>query len=255
MSVFINIKNSIDFFLRNKFPFSRKYYNEKNEDKNSIFISEEVKTRADYLIEKYGLNQLYNNTTVSNFLENLDLISVLDKYCEARTNEEISVLDIGCKNWSYAQAEMKYFAEYSNKLTLKGIEIDPNRLYTNLFSRYEVSKFYTRGLENTEYIKGDFLKLNEKFNYIIWILPFVLESPQIDWGLPSRFFKPMKMLKHAYNSLKPNGKLFIINQGEAEYCAQKVLYEHLGLTFEDKGEIFTEISPYKHKRYLTIVVK
>ena len=69
-----------------------------------------------------------------------------------------------------------------------------------------------------EYIAGDLLKHNQKYDYIIWYLPFITEYPLIKWGLPLKYFKPLKMLEHAYHLLNKNGELLIINQGRF-HCA------------------------------------
>lgn len=253
MSFLLNdLKNKFDFFLRKHLSFSRKNYAEKNELKDGLL---EDNSRENSLVEKYGLDWLKNNSTRQNYLENLYMIDLLDKYFAINKREKSEILDVGSKNWFYAKGEYFFFKKHCGELELDGIELDSNRLYTNFFSRAEVAKFHIKGLENTKYIQGDFLKHNEKYDYIIWILPFVFEYPHLKWGLPLSYFKPEVMLKHAYESLNDGGQIFIINQGEVEFEYQQKLCEKLKLTFNPIGKVESEFIKYKIERYLTQIKK
>lgn len=254
-----NIKNNIDFFLRNKLVFSRKNYFEKNEDKDGLFPDKNSIQREKFLLEKYNLDYLKSHSTVQNYLENLYTIDLLDKYLEITPKDNLSVLDVGCKNWFYAKGEYFFFNKYCEKLSLNGIELDPNRVYTNLYSRAEVAKFHLKDLQGVNYIKKDFLayKLehNEKYDFIIWILPFVAYEPLQKWGLPKKYFQPKEMLAHAYDSLKEGGELFIINQGEAEYEEQKKLCDELNILYSQVGEVDSFFINYKINRYALLIKK
>lgn len=238
----LNIKNNIDFFMRQHFNFSRKNYSEQNEPKDEI-------SGEEFLLEKFDLDSLKSNSTKQNYLENLYTLDLLDKYLDVNYQENLSVLDIGCKNWFYAKGEHAFFKKYCKNLFLDGIEIDGNRLYSNFYSRAEVAKFHIKNLNGTNYIQKNFLNHNKKYDYIIWILPFIIEEPLLKWGLPKNFFQPEEMLLHAYNSLNPDGKIFIINQGIIEYELQKSLCEKLNLPYKLLEEIKSSFLSYKHKRY------
>ena len=84
-----DLKNNIDFFIRNKTGFSRKNFIEKNHN----------------LIER-------------NKLENLYTKDLLAQYFSKPTEENIKILDIGCKNWFYAKGEDEFFSEHINKFQL-----------------------------------------------------------------------------------------------------------------------------------------
>lgn len=247
---FQNFKNNIDFFLRQQLNFSRKNYFEENEPKEGLLDTQELIEREKILYEKFSLDYLKSNSTRQNYLENLYTIDLLDKYLNINSQENLSILDIGCKNWFYAKGEYFFFKKYCEnfkKLILDGIEIDANRLYYNLYTRAEVAKFYIKGLTGKQYIAGDFLKHDKKYDYIIWLLPFVVEDPLIKWGLPKKYFKPEKMLKHAYKLLNPGGQIFIINQGEAEYETQKELCQKLNIEYTPLGEVKSEFFNYKQR--------
>lgn len=249
---FQNIKNNIDFFLRNRLKFSRKNYFEENEPKEGLFTKQKAQEKEKYLIEKFELNYLKSNSTRQNYLENLYIVDVLDKYLAVDFQEKLSVLDIGSKNWFYVKGEYFFFKKHCEKLNLDGIELDSNRLYSNFYSRVEVAKFHIKDLEGAKYIEKDFLNHNEKYDYIIWVLPFVVKEPLLKWGLPQRYFQPEKMLMHAYSLLNKGGKIFIINQGEVEYKAQRELYERLNISYVPIGEIESDILSYRNPRYLTL---
>lgn len=260
MSHFLqNIKNIIDFFLRQKLPISRKNYFEPNEDKEGLLTLSKALEKERFLLEEYDLQYLKSNSTKQNYLENLYMIDILDKYLSPCLSAiqplNLSVLDIGCKNWFYAKGEYAFFKQFCNNFKLDGIELDANRLYSNFFSRKEVAKFYIKGLENINYIEGDFLNLNKAYDYIIWILPFVVEEPLLKWGLPKKYFKPEEMLRKAYDSLKNDGSMLILNQGETEYKIQIKLCEKLNILYTTFGEVKSDFLDYNIPRYAILIKK
>ena len=256
MNYFIrNLKNNVDFFLRQRLNFSRKNYFAPNESKNGLFTIIELIEREKELIENFNLEYLKSNSTRENYLENLYIIDLLDRYLEIDFQDNLKVLDVGCKNWIYVKGEYSLFKKYCKKLILDGIELDVNRLYSNFYTRGEVAKFHIKDLDAANYIAGDFLNHEEKYDYIIWILPFIVEYPLIKWGLPRKYFQPRKMLTHAYNSLNEGGKLFIINQGEAEYEVQKALCEELKISYKPLDKIQSDFLEYKNPRYSILIKK
>lgn len=253
MKFFYNLKNIFDFFLRRKLKFSLQNYEEAPEDLSSLFGAE-LKQRENDLKKKYYFDYM-SDMTQQNYKENLYMIDVLDKYFNVVPYENLKVLDIGCKNWNYVRGQYTFFKKYCKKLELKGVEIDAYRLYWNLFSRYEVAKFYKRDLPNTRYIPKDFMRLHETFDYITWFLPFIREYPHMRWGLPLKYYKPEKMLWHAYFSLKQGGKMFIVNQSEFEYDIQKNLLDICAIPYQEKGEIISDFLYHKYKRFALVVTK
>lgn len=256
MNKFIaNIKNNIDFCLRNTIKFSRKNYFLENESKENLFDTVEEIELEDFLFKKYELSYLKNNSACNNYVENLSILNTLDKYLEMDFKENLTVLDIGSKNWSYAKGEYFFFKKYCNNLCLYGIELDSNRLYTNFYSRKEVAEFHIKNLQNTTYIEGNLLEHKKKYDVIIWILPFLTEFPLLKWGLPLKYFKPVSMLNYAYNLLNENGKIFIINQGEEEFDKQIELCNKLHFKHNPIGLIENPFYYYTKDRYLTIIKK
>lgn len=221
-----DIRNNIDFFIRNKTKFSRKNFVEKNPK----LIARNIK-------------------------ENQYIQDILDNVLKKQTKQSLRILDIGCKNWFYATGEYNYFKKFCSNFVLDGVELDAYRLYSNFYNRYETAKYYTKNLENTNYIAGNLLDLKNKYDYIIWILPFVTINPLIYWGLPKKFFQPTQLLEHAYNLLNDNGQMLIVNQGEIEYNQQKILLEKLKIPFIELGEITSIYFEYEKPRYGYLIKK
>lgn len=249
-----NIKNNIDFFLRNKFIFSRTNYNEKNEDKSNLFNENSQKNQFKYLSNKYNL-KILNEMSIQNYLENLYSLSVLDKYFSTQNKQNLNILDIGSKNWSYAPSEYIFFNNFCSDIQLNGIELDAYRVCRNLYTRLEIAKYHIKNLKNTEYLVSDLLEHNQKYDYIIWYLPFITKYPLVKWGLPLKYFKPLEMLKHAYNLLNDNGELLIINQGEEEYNIQQNLNKQLNAKTEYYGKIDDIFKVFNNERYCSKIVK
>ena len=224
--MFQDFKNNIDYFLRSKTKFSRKNFVEKSE--SALF---------------------------RNYLENLYTYDLLEQIFDVNYQDKISALDIGCKNWFYAKGEYSFFKNHCNSLSLHGVEIDAYRVYSNFYSRYEVAKFYTKDLQNCLYIPDNLLNIKHRYNYIVWILPFITKNPHVAWGLPQRFFEPEKLLNHAYNLLLNDGQMLIVNQGEKEADIQQKMLEKLKIKYERKGIVKSEFLQYKNDRYAFLIKK
>lgn len=226
---FDDLKNSFDFFLRSNLTFSRKNYSENSCNIDEFDLPAAQNEVYSYLKQRYNLS-LFDGLNSRNYFENLYFLCVFDKYFSKREKTEISVLDIGSKNWSYVRSQYLFFKSHSKNLVLNGIELDAYRLCSNFYNRYEIAQFYKKDLPGVNYFIGDFMEHSQKYDYIIWILPFITKYPLIKWGLPLKYFKPEEMLLHAYDLLKPDGEILIINQGEKEAKVQKELFCKTGIS-------------------------
>ena len=220
------IKNEIDFFIRNLTKFSRKNYIEKNQEIIKI-----------------------------NIFQNNYIREILEQYFFKIQNKELHILDIGCKNWFYAKAQYDFFKGFSSNFVLDGVELDAHRLYSNFYSRYEVAKYYIKDLKNTNYIIGNLLDINKKYDYITWFLPFVSYKPHKFWGLPKKYFNPEKLLSHAISLLNDGGQMIIVNQGEKERDIQKELLLEQDIYFEFLGEIKNKYYNFENKRFGFLIKK
>lgn len=219
-------KNDIDFIIRNHTKFSRRNFVEKNPE----------------LISR-------------NLAENNYTFDILNQYFSKKKVKDVKILDIGSKNWFYAEGLHRYFASFCKDFQIDGVEIDAYRLYSNLFSRYEVAKYYTKDFSNMRYITDNALNINDKYDYITWFLPFVINYPHKMWGLPQKYFYPKRLLSHAINLLNTGGQLLIINQGEIEANTQKQLLDELNINYKGLGLVSSKSFEYKHKRYGFLINK
>jgi len=118
-----DLKNNIDFFLRNKIRISRKNYIEVNETKEYLEFTDDEKNLEVELLKKYDFAWYKNNSTIPNYCQNLYTLYFLDKYLNVKFNKNLSVLDIGSKNWFYVAGEYFFFKSYCNNLNLDGVEL------------------------------------------------------------------------------------------------------------------------------------
>jgi hypothetical protein len=248
------MKNHIDFYLRNLFRFSKKGFCEKNESKIDLFGSKNQE-KEEKFIKRYLLESFKENSSRQNYIENLYFLELLEDYLRPKRRPTMKVLDLGSKNWSYAKAEHSFFRKFTQKLTLDGIELDAYRVYSDFYSRYDAAKYYSKGLKGANYITGNFMEHMGKYDFIIWILPFVSQFPHSKWGLPKKFFKPKEMLEKAFNDLKDDGIMLIVNQGKDEYEIQKQLFDELEIPYMPCGEFKSSFLSYENKRFVSIVTR
>lgn len=216
--MFENLKNNFDFYIRSVTKFSRKNYC----------------GNPDNIEAKY-------------------LFDILNKYFPVNFENDLSVLDIGSKNWAYVGGEYNFFNKHCNFLKLDGVEIDAYRLNSHFYSRFEIAQFYIKNLDNVRYYPENLLNINNQYDYIIWILPFVTPYPLQKWGLPIKYFMPKTLLSHAYNLLKK--QMLIINQGDKEAEIQKSLLELLDIKYKELGCIKSSILEFKNERYGFLIQK
>lgn len=262
-----NIINNITYPLRMKLALSRPIKKITNEDKTNIFISKEALLEEKRILLEYDFKYLQNDSSIVHYKENLYTLKLLEDSLNKTPfntkNDTLKILDIGSKNFSYAPAIYNFFKHFKcsnntkTQVILNGIEIDPYRMLSDLHSRYDYAQYYIKNLDNTKYITGNLLDHDENnYDIITWFLPFIIKDPLISWGLPARYFKPEKMLKHAYKLLSPRGIILLVNQGKTEKQAQVDLIKELNLNYTEPDESYTNcFSPYKLERYITIITK
>lgn len=248
------MKNRIDFYLRNLFRFSKKGFCEENESKIDLF-GPKAQEKEEKFVRRYALKAFKDNSSCQNYTENLYILELLEDYIRPKRKAAMKVLDIGSKNWAYVKAEHSFFKKFTQKLTLDGIEIDAYRVYFDFYSRYDAAKYHCEKLYGANYIVGDFFEHTGKYDFIIWILPFVSQFPHQRWGLPKKLFQPKEMLEKAFNDLKDDGVMLIVNQGKDEYEIQKQFFDELEIPYMPCGEFKSSFLSYKNKRFVSIVTR
>lgn len=239
---FSDLRNTADYSLRQKIGWKRTGLRFENELKDRLFkqLPEAERQRAversATLLKTYHLAKFRDASSVDNYLENLYYLDMLDKALNESQQtlaEKIDAADIGPSSWFYVQALHALLSWWSNpqqrKVTLSGFEADPYRLYRNFHSRYDHARAHIRNLQDVNYLTKPFHLQPVSFDLITMLFPFIFMDDHLAWGLPKKLFQPQKMLIEAWQSLKPDGILIVVNQGEKEHLAQQAMMEKLGI--------------------------
>jgi SAM-dependent methyltransferase len=246
-------------------------YPEPVESKAGLFKKPAQSALEMRTLDAYHLSAFRSRSSRLRYLENLALIEqlagLLDTVhsCFPLTLSPfpfIHWLDVGCKNWSIIDAlhavATQHFKLPAERLFLDGIELDPNRLYSNLFSRQDAARSYSRPFQNARYLTGDVCEFAPKnagiYDVVTCILPFVVQDPFDAWGLPQHYFQPASVLLASLQLLKPGGHLLIINQGETEAEVQQTLLDFLiqegvPLRYDALGVLPNSFDFYQYPRY------
>ncbi|MBF0440964.1 MAG: class I SAM-dependent methyltransferase [Oligoflexales bacterium] len=231
-----DFKNRIDYSIRNAICLSRGGYSESG-------------TTLELAVSRYGLNETkllhelcsryhfykyLNKLAETSLLDNLSHLLLLDRISSNFAVEAPAVetiLDVGSKNFCYCLAIREFFyrlkasssgcpAEGEN-IEITGIEIDPHRMYSNLYCRKAYAEYYMKLCPSAVFLEGDFttFEFNKKFDLITNFYPFVVSGPLVDWGLPKRFFNPAGMIKRVVELLRADGLYFMTNVSQREFDA------------------------------------
>jgi hypothetical protein len=136
------------------------------------------------------------------------------------------LVDVGCRNWSYARA----LAEFFPSADLLGIELDGGRRYWNLHRRVDQAEAFAREASSGRKIHAlcaDFMDVDQKTAgtspelvlAISFFYPFVSVDPCLSWGLPARYSSFSPLLTHAKRLMlqsAPGSVLVSCHQGEWE---------------------------------------
>ncbi len=147
-----------------------------------------------------------------------------------------TVIDVGCRNWSYAQA----LAEAFPRAKLMGVELDGGRRYVNLHRRQDQAAAHAlrlreQGREVSTFFR-DFRECrfeNESGriapqSLFTFFYPFVSRDPCEAWGLPARFAHFESSLRHAL-ALDGHAWILSAHQGEWEAEIARNAYGQIGL--------------------------
>ena len=158
-------------------------------------------------------------------------------FCAAmdkRARREVGrVIDVGCRNWSYAQAVADCFP----RAALLGVELDGYRRYWNMYRRIDYAQAYAAQLGRpARVIAGDFRDLDTLGEasfagetLFCFVFPFVTEDPCLSWGLPSCYADYQALLRHAIRLAQPQTPRFLaVHQGDWEVDAARETYAALG---------------------------
>jgi hypothetical protein len=166
-------------------------------------------------------------------------------------NQFDSVIDVGCRNWSYVEALAQFFPNAD----LTGVEVDGWRRYWNLHRRIDQATAYARAVQDerrqARALPIDFrhFELESDFERaaLIYFFPFVSENPCLGWGLPARYSNFSSLLQYSLRlfQLHKNRAPWTwisAHQGEWEAEIARESYSNLNFKWIEK-----QISPEEVK--------
>ena len=170
--------------------------------------------------------------------------------------DPLEVIDIGPSHWFYIHALWSFCTSYqatsSRKVHIRGYEVDPYRVYADFHSRYDHAQAHMAGLDGVEFIPRAFSSGQPPADLITMFFPFVFDRDHLEWGLPLSIFKPIDLLQHARNNLKPGGVLLVVNQGEAEHDRQAAMFTELNIPVLASFHMDPLLFHYDYDRFILV---
>ncbi|MBK8191088.1 MAG: hypothetical protein IPK79_11640 [Vampirovibrionales bacterium] len=250
------------FRLRNRLRMGRNGYQEVAQPKDELYSDRQnedaLMAAENRLLTRYPL--LVEARARSRRARYLEILSVAD-YIERLWGDRafpsarpLRWLDVGAKNWAYVDALAAFVSAHTLDYQLDGVEIDPWRLYRDLYTRRAYAMAYIQPYPQARYLEGDVLDCEGTYDVVTLLLPFVLPSPHAAWGLPLEGFRPQALLDHIVERLlTPTGSILILNQGCLEAEAQRALLQpHLEqgrLEAHCLGELPPTFLSYRYPRF------
>jgi hypothetical protein len=252
----LSFRNKLDFTIRQWIHWRRGGLNLSRIPKGNAYnhLGEKERIQAkeieSRLIRQYDLQDIIDRGDEDNYRINLYYLALLEKTftdLNVVLPKNIKAADIGCSNWFYVRGLYGFLSGWKNdhsrrNVDLVGYEIDAYRRYYNFFSRFDYAQAYSEKLPHTHYIPGPFIRQENSFDIICQFFPFIFTKDHLEWGLPRDLFFPESLLRDAWASLKKNGVLLVVNQGEAEHLKQKEmltkLYIKTGSAFKVESVLF-----------------
>jgi len=235
-----DLRNGFDFFLRERLSFSRKGYSESGLDLDrelSLMRLGDAQLTED-LVERYRFAPYLAHLSKQSFLDNIVHLMLLDSLAKyVAIFPDGKVLDVGSKNFAYCVAIYEFLrARYRAHNSFPadealcevwGVEIDVHRRYSNLHTRRSCAEYYSRLIPGAKFIQGDILhaKLSGPFPLITHFYPFVELYSLLDFGLPSRHYKPLEIFRRIFQMLEPGGQYILANTTKDEYLHSRSLLE------------------------------
>jgi protein-L-isoaspartate O-methyltransferase len=212
------------------------------------YTNEETGKEEKRLYTKYNLEKLEKSTRQLEYDISLHYLYILES-CIKNKNTNTKVLDIGSKNFYYAHMLEAFF-----DAEITGIEIDANRKDEKGVTRGDYARAYVKESKRLTYLAEDVLQHQSHYDYITLFLPFLIPEPLKRWGLPKRLFQPDAIIMHAYNQLKPGGKMIVVNQYSQEQDTLFSILQKQHINYQNFGS-FTSCFYQRYDHFVTVIVK
>ncbi len=163
-----------------------------------------------------------------------------------------TVVDVGCRNWSYAPTLAEYFPDAE----LHGVEVDGARRYLTLHRRMDaalaqaVALFEVGRCAHTHFKDFRETQIRGPDMAFTFFFPFVSQDPCRAWGLPANKFASFaELLEHALYLCDGKCQILSAHQGEWEAELARDAYTEAGLKVRERvlyPEEFSGLWPSPH---------
>lgn len=212
VETFRSKSNFVFWKLRGALRFKRSGYKEAPD-------SEAVPQGESLLIEqKYDFSSSRKKLFTITAARNLSTLWYLDHLLkDVSWPSSITLVEPGCQDFARLPAWRSFFRKQNVRLQVRGVEVDPFPVLSNLHSRWDKAHYYI-SMENdgSIYEAGDFFNFKDQADAIFCFYPFVSTNPALAWGLPAEFASPQKWIESFVRVLKPGGLVLVGHQGEWE---------------------------------------
>jgi len=261
-------RNQVDFGIRQRFHPNSRPIESPEIEKPEITggYSEETRNQAgheiDRLTEIYHFDYFFAARSYDQARENYFYLAMLDRALEqARVvlPDCLEAADIGPSSWFYVRALYAsliwHRAPSPRSVHLTGYEVDAYRMYSDFHTRKDHAMGNLHGLPGVEYCDQRFTTQPQTYDVVTLFFPFVFQKDHLKWGLPVDLFNPAGLLKSAWESLKNNGVMIIVNQGEEEHDAEKALLNSLRIPITGAFRMDSLLYQYPLDRYIITINK
>lgn len=252
--------NALHFALRRALRLSRGVPELVDEAKDGLFdyLPESDRSHAvdreRELWERYGLGPLRERSTRLVYRDNLYLLDALETVTRGLSPPQpgsLRAVDVGAQSWTYVVALQRFLSRWGSPggrpLSLTGVEVDGWVVLRDLRSRHDHGVAHARstGDDGVRYEVGDFAASKEQDLDVVTIFyPFLTRYALLQWGLPLRLYAPDRLIRRAFEALRPGGTLIVFNQTEIERNALIRLIDGLDGEIERSEAIDSRLVAY-----------
>lgn len=185
----------------------------------------EAYRRESELRERYELAPLRACSTRLVYRDNLYLLDALESVTSGITPPapgSLRAVDVGSQSFTYAFALERFLSRWGGHrraVTLAGVEVDGWVVLRDLRSRRDHALAHVRSTGNpaVTYRVADFSVSDDReLDVVTLFYPFLTRYALLQWGLPLRLYAPERLIRRAFEALRPGGLLIVFNQTEVE---------------------------------------
>jgi hypothetical protein len=264
----MKLRNFLDYAIRQNVHFHSKQVSRSTTNQDDILLSfplearEYARNQIDLLNSQYHFENFSSAHSADETKENYFYLTMLNEAfnqtgCEFP--EILTAADIGPSSWFYVHALTATLTWHKSStprtVHLTGYEVDAYRIFSDFHTRKDHAMGNMQGLQNVKYIDHGFSVQPETFDVITLFFPFVFVKDHLQWGLPGNLFDPASLMKAAWNSLRPDGLILIVNQGIDEHRAELKLLRSLNIPVSAAFQIESLLYTYSLNRYIITAQK